>query len=173
MQMTAYYTTDFIGAAKLYPLIVHIPVILFIKLYLKKTLPVAVISVMTSYLCCKTPRWLAIIALHFWESEDAYLIGNSLGILAAFYLIMKYAAPSVNRAMSYSKHTLYLFGSLPILFYFFDYATTVYSDFLFSGSRIVIEILPSVLSMFYIIFVMVYYNEMQKRNRLELDNAML
>jgi hypothetical protein len=147
--------------------------VVFLVRYLKKPLPIALVSVLTAYLCCQPPNWLGIAAHYYWDHHLAFLLGDSLGILIMLYLIKKFIAASVNQVMSYSRKLLYLFGSFPLIYYVFDYTTTIYTEFLYSGARIVVEFFPSVISMFYIVFVMVYYNEMQERNKLELDNAML
>ncbi len=173
LQMVVFIITDYIVTSKLYPLIVHLPLILFIERYMKRPCSIAIVSVLTAYLCCQPPNWLG-IAMHFLlKSEEAFFLGNSLGILIMLYLIRRFVAPSVNQVMSYSKRSLYIFGSFPFLYYLFDYSTTVYTEFLYSGVQIVAEFFPSILSMFYIVFVMVYSHEMRERNQLELNNAML
>ena len=42
---------------QLYPLIVHLPLVLILTLALKKPLGVAVVSTCTAYLCCQPLRW--------------------------------------------------------------------------------------------------------------------
>ncbi len=42
-------------------------------------------------------------------------------------------AKAAYATMTYSRWTLLLFGSLPVTYYIFDYATTVYSNALYSG----------------------------------------
>ncbi len=173
LQISAFYLVGFTATTKLYPLITHVPMIVFLVQYLKKPLSAAIVSVLTAYLCCQPPNWLGIAVHYFWDNHLAFFVGDSLGILVMLYLIKKFIAASVNQVMSYSQKSLYLFGSFPLIYYVFDYTTTIYTEFLYSGARIVVEFFPSVLSMFYIVFVMVYYNEMQKLSKLELDNAML
>ena len=41
----------------LYPLIVHLPLVLILIFVLKKPAGIALISVCTAYLCCQLPRW--------------------------------------------------------------------------------------------------------------------
>lgn len=43
---------------KLYPLIVHMPLVLILIFALKKRPTVSLISVCTAYLCCQIPRWI-------------------------------------------------------------------------------------------------------------------
>lgn len=173
MQLIAYFSAGLVVAARLYPLITHFPSVMFIILYLKKSLPIAIVSVLTAYLCCQPPNWLGLAMQVLFSNTVAFFIGYSLGLLIMLYLIKRYIAFPVNQVMSYSRWTLFLFGSFPLIYYLFDYSTTIYTGFLYSGAKIVVEFFPSVLSMFYIIFIIVYNNEMQKLNNLMLDNAIL
>lgn len=173
LQLTSYYFAGLLATARLYPLITHLPSVLFIERYLKRPLSIAIVSVLTAYLCCQPPNWLGLAMSYYWNSSVAFFIGDSLGIIVMFFLIKRYVASPVNQVMSYSVRSLYLFGSFPLIYYIFDYSTTIYTEFLYSGAKIVVEFFPSVLSMFYIVFIIAYSNEMQRRNKLELDNLML
>ncbi len=173
LQLLVYFSAGLLMAARLYPLITHLPSVVFIKFYLKKPLPIAIVSVLTAYLCCQPPNWLGLAVEFLFDNNVAFFVGYSIGLFIMLYLIKRYIASPVNRVMSYSPWALYLFGSFPLIYYVFDYTTTIYTGFLYSGAKIVVEFFPSVLSMFYIIFIIIYSNEMQKRNKLELDNAML
>ncbi|MDD3169529.1 MAG: ATP-binding protein [Eubacteriales bacterium] len=173
LQLTFYFLVGLLATARLYPLITHLPSVVFIERYLKRPRSIAIVSVLTAYLCCQPPNWLGVAMSYSWESPFAFIIGDSLGILIMLYLIKRYVASPVNQVMSYSLRSLYLFGSFPLIYYIFDYSTTIYTEFLYSGAKVVVEFFPSVLSMFYIVFIIVYSNEMQKRSKLELDNTMM
>ncbi|GAB1477439.1 sensor histidine kinase [Bacillota bacterium] len=173
LQLLAYFTAGLLTAARLYPLITHLPSVVFIRLYIGKPLPIAIVSVLTAYLCCQPPNWLGLAAEALSGNLVAFFMGYIAGLFIMLYLIKKYIAAPVNRVMSYSRWSLYLFGSFPLIYYVFDYTTTIYTGFLYSGAKIVVEFFPSVLSMFYIVFIIIYSDEMQKTNKLKLDNAML
>jgi hypothetical protein len=173
LQLAFYYSVGLTVTAKLYPLITHLPNVVFIERYLKRPRSIAIVSVLTAYLCCQPPNWLGLAMHFFWSSTTAFFVGDSLGLLVMLYLIKRYVASPVNQVMSYSVRSLYLFGSFPLIYYVFDYSTTIYTGSLYSGAEIVVEFFPSVLSMFYIVFITVYNSEMQRRNRLELENLML
>jgi len=173
LQLTSYYFAGLTVTTRLYPLITHLPSVVFIEQYLKRPRSIAIVSVLTAYLCCQPPNWLGMAMHSLQDSTAAFYIGDSIGLFIMLYLIKKYAAAPVNQVMSYSRRALYLFGSFPLIYYIFDYSTTIYTDFLYSGAKIVVEFFPSVLSMFYIVFIIIYSNEMQRRNGLELENLML
>ena len=158
---------------QLYPLIVHLPLVLILTLALKKPLGVAVVSTCTAYLCCQPLRWgkNAVEALtgSMLAADIAYIV-----LLAGvFWLCERFLVKAAYATMTYSRWTLLLFGSLPVTYYIFDYATTVYSNALYSNVLIISEFLPTVLVTFYILFLPAFYLETQKRAAAEMQRSML
>ncbi|MGI6685959.1 MAG: sensor histidine kinase [Bacillota bacterium] len=66
-----------------------------------------------------------------------------------------------------------LFGAMPAFYYVFDYAATVYTDFMYSGTRAAVQFMPFVTSAFYFVFVLFYYAETQKQARVQRERDML
>lgn len=158
---------------KIYPFMVHFPLSLYISIKYKQTWHKAFICVLSAYLCCQTPRWFASVALYIFNSQTAYFIVNSLMIFPVLYFLKKYIISSVNALMNLSKRSLSLFGIVPLMYYIFDYSTTVYTDLLYQGIEMAVIFMPSIVSMFYFVFVLIYYNEIQRRSVVEKERMML
>lgn len=69
----------------------------------------------------------------------------------------------VAASMREYEGALLLFGSLPVTYYIFDYATTVYSNALYSNVLIISEFLPTVLVTFYILFLPAFHLQSQRQ----------
>ena len=69
----------------------------------------------------------------------------------------------VAAAMREYEGALLLFGSLPVTYYIFDYATTIYSDALYSGIQALNEFLPTVLVIFYVLFLPAFHLQSQRQ----------
>ena len=54
---------------------------------------------------------------------------------------------------------LLIIGSLPIIYYIFDYATTKFSSLLYSGNKAVPEFLGFAMCLTYLLFLLVYFRE--------------
>ena len=156
---------------KLYPLIVHLPLILILIFALKKTAGVCVVSVLTAYLCCQLPRWGDIAVAAVTCSALAGEIAYSLLIGPLFFLLLRYFVKPAHAAMTYSRQSLLLFGSLPAVYYLFDYATTIYSDSLYAGIPALNELIPTALILFYVVFLTAYHHETQERTKAELQSS--
>jgi len=160
-------------AKQLYPLIVHLPLVLILIVALKKRAGVALVSVCTAYLCCQLPRWVSLIVTDLTASSLAGEISYTLAIVPIFLLLRRYFVRAAHDAMTYSPQSLLLFGSLPIAYYLFDYATVVYSDALYTSVKALNEFLPTVLIVFYVLFLTSYHAQAQKRTQAELQTSML
>lgn len=158
---------------KIYPFIVHFPLIFSLVYFFKSKWLIAFISVVSAYLCCQTPRWIATVALYIFDSRAVYHIVNTLAIFLTLYFLKKYVISSVNRLMNISKRSLLLFGAVPLMYYLFDYGTTVYTNLLYNGIEMAVHFMPSVVSMFYFVFAIIYYNEMQRRSNAERESMLM
>ena len=158
---------------QLYPLVTHVPLVLILILFMKKSVGVAIVSTCTAYLCCQPPRWGRIAVEALTQSTLAAELVYILLMPVMYYLLRRFFVAAAYNTMTSSTATLLLFGSLPVTYYIFDYATTVYSDALYSNVLIISEFLPTVLVTFYILFLPAFYLETQKRAAAEMQRSML
>lgn len=148
---------------KLYPFITHIPSVVFLVIYFKRPWLISISSVLTAYLCCQIPKWIGSMTAVVFRGRFADHIGYFIAMCLVYYLLKKYVADSVRQLIERSKRTCLLFAAVPFLYYLFDYATTVYTELLYSGAREAVQFTPSVICTFYLVFVLLYYNETQKQ----------
>ena len=133
----------------------------------------SIVSVFTAYLCCEILNWVREIVSALTHSVLAGEISYAVLIVPVFLLLRRYFVRAAYEAMTCSKAALGLFGSLPVAFYFFDYATTIYSDALYAGIHAVNESLPALLIVFYVIFLTAYHVQTQRRGSAEMQSSML
>lgn len=160
-------------AKRLYPLIVHLPLFLSLVLALKRPVGIALVSVCTAYLFCQLPRFGSILAAAVTGSELAGEIVYTALTVAVYLLLQRFFVTAALGAMSDSRQSLLLFGALPVFYYMFDYATTVYSNLLYEGSRTMVEAIPSVLIIFYVAFLAAYRHQLQLRSQTRFLSSML
>lgn len=75
--------------------------------------------------------------------------------------------------MTESRQSLLLFGSLPIAYYLFDYATSVYTQHIRLDTAQLLEFLPTALILFYVVFLAAYHQLSRKRSQAELQRTVL
>lgn len=159
--------------SKLYPLIIHLPMILFLSIYLKRPWLISTVSVLSAYLCCQVPRWIGGIGGAVFSSELGEHICYIVAVFLAYYLFQRYVADTLRQLMEKSTKSCVLLGAVPLFFYLFDYITTVYTDLLYKGVKGAVQFMPSVLSIVYFVFIILHYVEMQKQVRANRERDML
>ncbi len=173
VQFLCWQLFGFETVQRLYPLIVHLPLCLALVLVLKKPLSVAAVSTCTGYLCCQIPNWGRAVAEALSGSPLVGQICYTLLIVPVFVLLLRHFARAAYDAMTCSPTALPLFGSLPVAYYCFDYATTIYSDALYAQTRAVSEALPTALIVFYLLFLTAYHVQSQRRSEAENQRSVL
>lgn len=158
---------------QIYPLIVILPLLVILILNLKKPVSTAVVSICTGYLCCQLPRFGEIIVTAATGSALAGQIVYTIIIAPIFFFLQRYFVPAARDAMTESPRSLFLFGGLPVIYFVFDYTTTIYSDVLYSGSRVVAQTIPTVAGLFYMIYTTAYRRQLQQRTQAELLNSLM
>jgi two-component system sensor histidine kinase AgrC len=158
---------------KLYPLITHITVVVFIVVYLRRSWLIALTSMFASYLCCQPPRWIGSVTGAIFDNITINHASYIAAVIVTYHLIQKYVAESVRHLMDRSVKSCLLFGAMPAFYYLFDYTTTVYTDFLYSGERAAVQFMPFASSAFYIIFAILYYGETQKQAKIQRERDMI
>lgn len=159
--------------SKLYPLIIHLPLIFIFSLYYKRPWLISAVSVLSGYLCCQAPRWVGFLAGALFGNRLADHIFYIAAIFLAYYFLKRYVAGSVRQLIEKSVKSCLLLGGVPLFYYLFDYFTTIYTDVLYRGARWAVQFMPSTISVFYFVFVILYYIETQKQASLQRERDML
>lgn len=159
--------------SKLYPLMTHLPLILIFTLYFKRPWLISIVSAISAYLCCQAPRWIGFLAGAAFNSRLADHLLYVAAIFLAYYFLKKYVAGSVRQLMEKSNKSCLLLGAVPIFYYVFDYITTIYTDILYRGAKWAVQFMPSTISVFYFVFIILYYTETQKQASAQKERDML
>ena len=159
--------------SKLYPLIIHLPLIAIFSLYYKRPWLISAVSVLSGYLCCQAPRWFGFLAGAALGSRLADHIFYIAFVFLAYCFLKRYVAGSVRQLMEKSTKSCLFLGGVPLFYYLFDYTTAIYTDVLYSGAEWAVQFMPSTISVFYFVFVILYYAETQKQASLQREKDML
>lgn len=144
---------------EIYPLIIHIPLVLFLTLYYKYNAPISILSVLTAYLCCQISNWIGIAAMTLTHQEWIYYGVRILVTITTFILLLHYVSDITAQLLQKPIKSLLILGFMPFIYYIFDYVTSIYTSLLFSGLEIVGEFLGFVLCITYLMFLFLYFKE--------------
>lgn len=147
---------------RIYPLIVHMPLILLLYV-LTRSFLWSVISVFSAYLCCQLRRWPALLVVWLFSGRDIHQDAVELLVtVPLLFILLHFVAPAIRQLSHHPLKLQIQFGSIPALYYVFDYATVVYTDFLTSGSPVAAEFMPLVCCVGYLAYVL-YYSAEERR----------
>lgn len=153
----------------IYPLIVHLPLVLILY-FLNRELLWSVISVLNAYLCCQMRRWIALLAVAVFSGGDFLQDVVELVVtIPLLLLLLRFAAPAVKQLSGSSVRVQLRFGVIPALYYGFDYLTRVYTNLLQSGNPAAAEFMPFVCCLAYLVFIL--YHSTKKQTEIQLQQV--
>ena len=158
------------SVVRAYPFVVHLPLIIVLTTWFKRPLSISTVSVFSAYLCCQIPNWILLVSNAIAGSKTVGYIFYLPSVLIIFYLLVRFVVGPVSRLMEQSVRICLLFGAVPFFYYLFDYATTIYTDLLYSGTIVAVQFMPTVVAMFYFLFILLYYSETKNRETTQRDN---
>ena len=167
LQGWVYVRWDAVFYRHIYPLVVHLPLMLILYILTRRLLW-SVVSVLTAYLCCELRRWVALLAVAVFSGGSLMQdVVELIVTIPLLLLLLRFAAPAV-RQLSGNSATIQLkFGVIPALYYGFDYLTRVYTDLLQSGNLAAAEFMPFVCCMVYLVFILYHSDKKQMEDQLQ------
>lgn len=152
---------------KLYPVITHLPLIIFMVLVYHKRVITAAVSVFTAYLCCQPAKWFGLLIFYITDNTIAEYIARISILVIVAYIIFQYLAENISEVFNKDIRTVCIFGLTPAFYYAFDYMTGVYTDVFKTDGLIVTEFMPFFLCLSYMLFCFVYYKEYEQKSDAE------
>ena len=173
VQGILYITHNIAVITMVYPAIIHLPLLMVFMLIFKKRLVPSVLAITTAYLCCQIANWFSVIpeslGAKIWVNDLVY----TLVLIFSFIIVIKYVSESYSRLLTKSFTALLSFGIIPVFYYIFDYASTVYADLLHAGHIVAIEFTPFLMSICYMIFCTAYFKQYEEKIEAENMNRLM
>lgn len=157
---------------KLYPVIVHLPIVLVMILILKAKWDTALVSVMISYSLCQLLRWVGLMT----DSFGLFPILSAIVHLALCHLLLLllslFCLGAIHDVIVRSAYLRKWFGALPILYYLYEYFM-LYTQQRFAHYLALNELLPTAMLLFFVLFIIIYQREIEKREEAERQTFLL
>ena len=161
------------GSEKIYPLIIHLPLVLFLTLYYKYKPMLSVLSVITAYLCCQISKWVGLLAYSLRPEMWLYYTVRIVVTAVVFVVLLRYVSEATAQLLQKPTRALVILGLMPLVYYVFDYITGVYTQLLYSGREVVAEFLGFVLCITYILFLFMYFKQYEEKREADQRNQLM
>lgn len=152
---------------RLYTIIVHLPLILFLILYYKYPFVSSCISVFSAYLCCQLSNWVGLLAFTMTGEQWCYYALRILTTFISFFLLCRFVCHTTETIFTRDTRELYIIGFLPTVYYVFDYSFTKLTSLLYSNNKTVIEFMGFIFCITYFSFLFIYFREYEKKQEME------
>ena len=158
---------------KIYPLIIHLPLILFFRFVYKYQVTPAVLSVTIAYLCCQISNWAGLFFLNFTHLGLVYYCVRIIINVVVLILLICFVSPAVSQLLQKPAKDIIIFGLMPLVYYLYDYMVTVYTSLFYSGGEVITEFLGFMLCIFFVVFVLVYFKQYEEKREIEQRNEFI
>lgn len=168
---------------RLYPLMIHLPLLLAMVFVLKRPVMMSLASICAAYLCCQLPRCVGVVTAAVTGSALVGQIIYAIAIAPIFLFLLRYFVPSARDTMTESRRALLLFSGLPIIYYIYDYTIAthialLYAEILapeasYSTGELVAELLPTAVGLLYMVYTTAYRQQLQRQTQAELLNSLM
>ena len=105
--------------------------------------------------------------LSITDAEWVYYSVRIVTTIVVFAVLIRYVSNATAQLIQKSREALLIFAILPFTYYFFDYATGVYTELIYSGKKVVSEFLGFGLSIAYLLFLLVYFKQYEEKRETE------
>ncbi len=147
----------------LYPLITHLPLVLFLRLFYHKRTVTAAVSVLTAYLCCQPAKWFGVLTSTITPNPTIEYFVRWAVMLMVAILCLRFFVPYLAQIFNKDSRSVLIFGIIPFVYYIFDYKAIFNTNLWMDNNRIVAEFLPFFLCISFILFCFVYYKEYEQK----------
>lgn len=152
------------GAVRLgYPFIVHLPMVLVLWLWLKADWRLSIVSVLITYALCQLLRWVGLLLLPL--APVLRTIVHILSCHALLIILDHWCLSAVHRVAVTKGMTIWM-GLLPGLYYAYEYFM-IFTRSRFSKMLVFSELLSTAMVLFFLLFVLIYHNESERRRQAE------
>lgn len=163
LQLGAYARFSEALVWKIYPLITHLPLLLCLCLYYRRPIATALAAVCTAYLCCQPAKWAGALCLWLSKSPPAQQGAEIAVLLLVGFVSLVYLAPYMAQIFQKDSRSVWIFGSVPMVYYGFDYVMSIYTGLWESNYPAVAEFLPFFLCLAFLFFCFAYYKEYEQK----------
>lgn len=151
-------------ALDLYPLHTHLILILFLVLIFKCKIAHSILYVTLAYMNCFPVVYLSRLAGYIWpDSLLAEYLFYFVFVILMIICVNKYVAFYVSQLIGISRKNDIAFLIIPVIFYFFDFFVNVWSDLLMGDNYHILQFMPFVVCVVYLVVIRVISGEMQNR----------
>lgn len=156
-----------------YPAITHLPLVLGLHFWFGGNVLNAVAATASAYLCCQPAKWFGLYAFTVSQSSQVELLARIGTLMVSAAVVFRWFAKPIARIYSQKYRHSWVFGVIPVVYYLFEYAVSIYSSLWADNHQLAVEFLPFFLCIGHLLFCTVYYREYELKTEAERKEQIL
>ena len=152
---------------RIMPLLVHIPNLLLLIFCYHKRFSTSLATICTAFLLCQAPRWMYASLLVVIPNITVLQIFIFTGLFILTFLLANYLSQYISKLFQKDNKSVYIFGSIPILYYLVNYFLETTTNFWSTTDPMITEFFRFFLCITFLLFCVVYYKEYEQKLDLE------
>lgn len=158
---------------KIYPLMIHLPLILFLHFFYQYHTNSSILSVFIAYLCCQISNWCGLFFLQVTKQQWVYYSVRIVINIIVLLVLIRFVSMAVAEILQKPAKDILIFGLIPMVYYVYDYVVTVYTALAYSGREVIVEFLGFMLCIFYLLFLFLYFKQYEEKMEAEHRNHLM
>lgn len=168
LQAAAYAALGAIAVEKLYPFLVHIPLICILHFISQHNWTISIANVVLAYLLCTPRLWFGtLIAIFFHNNTTVSYMVQCLVTIPLLWFITRFLTPYIHNLEQQDPKVLRAFISLPTWYYIFDFWLTIYSDWYYTKAMVLLRFMDVALVLIYTAFLFFFLKILQEKQEVE------
>ena len=164
--MAQLLTTYFLGETatwELYPLITHLPIGIVLSTVFRRKVTTVISSISLSYLCCQPSKWFGMFTELFTDNGLIILCIRIVILILVAFSVLRFFASYISEIYGKDSYSVMIIGSIPLIYYVFDYIVGIYTDLRNQHVQLIAEFLSFFLCVAFVAFCVIYYKEYEKK----------
>lgn len=174
LQIIIAFVAGFDALNKLYPILVHIPMLLFCVFFYKQKVVNSLMAIMISYMFTIPRNWFGdIVKAIFTNIANIKDIVKILVTIPLLIAIIVFLSPKVRDILKKPSKYQYIILIPSIMYYCIAYATTVYTNLLYKQNTLTVEFIVIAFSITIFVIAGFYYRQLEVTIKLEHRQKMI
>lgn len=149
---------------QIYPLLVHLPFLLFVRLQFKLPINEIILSLCTAYVFTTPRKWFGdLVGYLLGGHYEATIISQIIISVPLLLLFYKFVRKPFIKITHVSKHGTNILLALVGTYYIVAYSTTVYSNLLYKGRVLAVGFLATCVTLLLFLLLIYYFREITNR----------
>lgn len=145
----------------LYPLAVHLPLLLILILFRRTDWYAAVVSVAIAYALCQLLRWAGLVFGTLGLTPAMTLVFHLSLCHALLLLLDRFVLEAIHNVLASDASSRVGFGALPVIYYLYDYFM-LYTQQRYADAEVFRELIPTAMVLTFLLFSIAYQRELSK-----------